>query len=103
MAHSLSVTQFILICSLGVNGSWLGNRLITWCRQQRGRLLMLSLGLLGFGAMLFYLFVFASLTAEYHIFVFAVSIINDAILVTCFNEWIRVLPRPWGRGQLLDE
>lgn len=103
MDHSLAVTQIVLICSLGMNGFWLGNRLVVWCRRQRGRLLMLSLSMLGFGAMLFYLFVFASLPTQYHMSAFAVSIINDAILVTCFNEWIRVLPQPWGRGQLLDE
>lgn len=94
MEHTFAVTQLVLICSLGLNGFWLGDRLVSWCRIQRNSLRMMSLGLLALGAVLFYLLVFASLNSELHVFVFAVSLVNNAVLIKCFNEWVRTLPRP---------
>ena len=99
MDHSAAITQILLTISLGLNGSRLGDRLVLWCRPQRERLLIVSLCLLCLGAALFYFYVFASLRAEFHILILALAILSNAVWITCFNEWVRMAPRPWGKGE----
>lgn len=99
MDHSVTITQFLLAISLFINGFWLGKRLVLWCRHQRKRLLMATLSLLCLEAVLFYFYVFASLPAQIHVFVVAITDLNDAILITCFGEGVRIAPHPWGRGE----
>ena len=99
MDHLPAVTQLLLICSLGANGSWPGGHLVQWCRRQPGRLRVSGLGLLGLEALLFYLFVFCPLAAVPHLLVFAAMIVSDVVLLSCFSEWVRILPRPWGKGE----
>ena len=59
---------------------------------------MTSLSLLGLEALLFYLYVFAPIAPEPHVFVVAVTCFNNGILMACFYKWIRILPQPWGCG-----
>jgi hypothetical protein len=102
MDHSLAITQIILTGSLSINGLWVGNRLVLWCQQRPGRLLMTSLSLIGLEALLFYLYVFAPIASEPHVFVVAVTCFTNGILLSSFSEWIRILPHPWGRGEARD-
>ena len=102
MDHSLATTQIILTLSLSLHGFWVGNRLVLWCRCQRGRLIRASLSLLGLEALLFYLYVFAPIAPEPHVFVVAITCFTNGILLMCFQEWIRILPRPWGQGKATD-
>lgn len=102
MDHSLATTQTILTLSLSLHGFLVGNRLVPWCRCQRGRLIGTSLSLLGLEILLFYLYVFAPIAPEPHVFVVAVTCFTNGILLTCFQEWIRILPRPWGQGETND-
>ena len=102
MEHSLAVTQIVLICSLTANGFWIGNHLVSWGRSHRPHLRKVILSLLALGAILSYVYVFVPLPFEAHMLVLAVSIINNAVLIKCFNEWVRILPRPWGQGEARD-
>lgn len=99
MDHSVAITQILLIISLGLNGFRIGDRLVLWCRPQRKRLLIVTLCLICLGAVLFYFYVFASLRAEVHVVVFALTILSNAVWITCFNEWVRIAPQPWGKGE----
>lgn len=99
MDHSVAVTQLLLTISLLINGLWLGKRLVLWCRHQRKRLFIATLSVLCLEAVLVFFYVFASLPAQVHVFVVASTDLNDAVLITCFGEWVRVAPHPWGKGE----
>lgn len=102
MERSLALTQILLTASLGMNGFRLGDHLVRWCRRRAGRLGLSSLALLGLTMLLFYFYVFSNLGPESHVLVFAVSGLNNAVLIICFREWVRILPRPWGEGGVRD-
>jgi hypothetical protein len=102
MEHSLALTQFLLTTSLGMNGLWLGGHLVRWCRRRVGRLGISSLALLGLTVLVFYFYVFSNLGPASHVLVFAVSGLNNTVLLKCFYEWVRILPRPWGEGGVRD-
>lgn len=100
MDHALLETQFLLICSLTLNGFWLGSKLIPWCRAGSGRLRATSLGLLLLVIALWHPYVYTFPTSTAHVYISALTNVSFAVLICCFNEWVRTAPRPWGHGEV---